>query len=171
MNLAVSYLQIKQEQNIYELTIDSAKLMDTGDYSCFAENGGDQSCRSSKAGFLKVVEDGIKPHEFLEKRKYETKLSEDVELICSALADPEPTVQWFEYVDDKFTEVVGTDRIVFSRSGPINNRYNFTMSIKDVTLEDHKYKYICRLSNKLGSTDSPKMSVLVNRKLTLLTVS
>jgi len=115
--------------------------------------------------FRNVSEKGLKPEQFSEKRSFTADEGYSVSLVCSALADPEPTAEWFRGTSNKWEAVNDTRATFAGTAAEEENRYNFSLTIVNTTVADHDLKYFCRLTNKLGYSDSPKLNVLVNRKL------
>ena len=91
-------------------------------------------------------------------------IGSDIVIECSAVADPAPDIKWYKSdTTGSFLPVSDTEeRIEFGSIIGDSNHYSFTLTLRDVGLQDHDVKYFCKLSNKLGEETSPKYTILVN---------
>ena len=106
-----------------------------------------------------ISESGLEPSEYVVSHQTTTLPGKTVTLSCSVQADPAPSVTWIK-VDRAGSNPVPSDtnRYSFINTDDEHHRYNFTMVINDVQLDDHNTRYMCSVSNRLGTTKSPKMT-------------
>ena len=99
-----------------------------------------------------------------------------------AEGEPVPTGQWFRSGDGEGDK---TDRPIYSEPGRFEMkldqqdylRLNYSLTIHDLSHADHQVEFYLRLSNPLGSVNTPKTEILVNhlicqtRKLQEITIN
>ena len=118
-------------------------------------------------GELTVRERGIRPSSFIvSSARVSGDLGSTVVVEVSTIADPAPKVTWQESVQGgDFKPIDNSSGRMETNLVQIDERYNYSLTIHNLSLSDNLAKYQLKLRNKLGTVNSPKFTILVNHLL------
>ena len=113
---------------------------------------------------LTVRERGTRPSNFVvSSARMSADLGSTAVVRVSVVADPAPKAQWLESESDgTFVPLDNSSGRMETNLVETGERYNYSLSIHNLSLSDHGTRYQLKLSNKLGAVNSPKTTILVN---------
>ncbi|XP_063695354.1 fibroblast growth factor receptor 2-like [Bolinopsis microptera] len=166
--------KLRLDDSRFELTIENATFEDEGDYFCTSINLVKvddvhpwPQPYNSPMGELTVRERGIRPSSFIvSSARVSGDLGSTVVVEVSTIADPAPKVTWQESVQGgDFKPIDNSSGRMETKLVQVDERYNYSLTIHNLSLSDNLAKYQLKLRNKLGTVNSPKFTILVNHLL------
>ncbi|KAL5255722.1 hypothetical protein ACHWQZ_G011071 [Mnemiopsis leidyi] len=163
--------KLRLEDSRFELVIENVTMADSGAYYCTSLNLVQVNGRHlfpdpymSPMGELTVRERGTRPSNFVvSSARLSADLGSTAIVTVSVEADPAPKAQWMESESDgTFVPLDNSSGRLETNLVETGDRYNYSLSIHNLSLSDHGTRYQLKLSNKLGAVNSPKTTILVN---------
>ena len=165
------HFQLRLDDSRFELVIENVTFEDAGDYYCTSINevlvDGEHpwpTPHASPMGELTVRERGVRPSSIIpSSARLSGDLGSSIVVEVSAVADPAPKVQWLESVaGGEFSPLDNSSGRMEVKMVKDEKRYNYSLTIHNLSIADHLTKYQLKMSNKLGAVNSPKTTILVN---------